>query len=138
MSVRDHLRGLYEQHQKLTPQLVVAEATPEDHPLHEYFEWDNEVAGPAYREHQARQLIRSVRIQYVDDEVSERSVRAFVSVPDHEEREDRSYRSVEDVVGDPFLRQLALRDMERDWKAMKRRYASFAEFADMIREDLAS
>lgn len=35
-------------------------------------------------------------------------------------------------------RALVLRDMERDWKQLRSRYETFAEFTEMIRKDIAS
>lgn len=46
----------------LTPKAVVEEARPEDAPLHPAFEWDNDTAAEKYREHQATNLIRRVRV----------------------------------------------------------------------------
>lgn len=54
------LRRIEKKHGKVTPKLLVAEAEPEKHPLHSEFEWDDSIAGPLYREDQARTLIRSV------------------------------------------------------------------------------
>jgi hypothetical protein len=54
------LRRLEKKHGYVSPKLLVDEAAPENHPLHDQFEWDDEVAGPLYRENQARVLIRSV------------------------------------------------------------------------------
>jgi len=47
---------------ELTAPLVVQDARPDDAPLHPVFEWNDEVAAELHREHQARNLIRSVQI----------------------------------------------------------------------------
>ena len=47
----------------LTPQRVVAAARDASNPLHGQFEWDDSVAGEAYRIEQARSLVRSIKIE---------------------------------------------------------------------------
>lgn len=47
---------------ELTPEGLVEAATPPEHPLHDYFEWDDAKAGAKYRIDQARTLIRSVKV----------------------------------------------------------------------------
>lgn len=66
---------------KLTPKGVVAAARDPAHPLHSYFEWDDAQAAAAYREDQARQLIRSVNIQITVEERVITSV-GYVHDPD--------------------------------------------------------
>jgi hypothetical protein len=46
----------------LTPPVVVEESRPEDAPLHPAFEWRDPIAAERYREHQASQLIRRVKV----------------------------------------------------------------------------
>lgn len=135
MSIRDELQQLYNEHKRLTPELVVKAAESEHHPLHTHFEWDDRVAGESWRRHQAQDMIQSVKIVYVDDRNVERSVRRFHSVPAEEGRE---YRTTEDIITDPFMKELVLSDMKRDWEVLKRRWESFDEFTNMIKEDIAS
>jgi hypothetical protein len=44
-------------------QIVLRAANPE-HPAHEYFEWDDAVAGHSFRVQQARQLIDEVSVEF--------------------------------------------------------------------------
>jgi hypothetical protein len=134
-SLRDHLQAIYDDHGELTPALVVDEARPKSHPLHSRFEWNNTVAGERWRQAQAQELIRSVKVVYREPTEKEpgRSVRAFHAV----RRENGNvYEPVDKVVDDPFMKRLVLADMEREWKALRRRYEQFAEFAEMVRADL--
>jgi hypothetical protein len=64
----------------LSAKTVVDESRPDDAVLHPVFEWDDEVAGERYREHQATTLIRSVRV--VVDPADETGVTepAFINV----------------------------------------------------------
>ena len=128
--------GIREKHGQLVPDLVVREAEPVDHPLHDRFEWDDAVAGPAYRRAQAHELIQSVRVVYrpADDVSPERTVRAFHAV--RAESGAYVYETAEGVVRDPVAAAVLLRDMEREWQALKRRFEQFAEFREMVRRDL--
>lgn len=135
MSLRDQLQAIYDGHGKLTPAIVVDEARDESHPLHTRFEWDDAAAGESWRRQQAHELIRSVRVVYreADEKNPERSVRAY-----HAVRTDdgHSYEPVEKVTEDDFTRRLVLADMEREWKALHRRYQQFGEFLKMVRRDV--
>jgi hypothetical protein len=136
VSLRDQLQAVYDQHGTLTPQLVVELARDPAHPLHGRFDWDDRSAGEAWRREQARQLIRSVRVVYreADDKEAAKSVRAFHAV---RTEVGSVFEPVEKVVADEFLSQLILRDMQRDWLTLKRRYESFEEFWRMVRADAA-
>lgn len=132
--LRDEMEAIRSTYGDLTPAVVVAAATPDDHPLHHRFEWDDKIAGPKYREMQAAALIRVVHITYRKGD-EERKVRAYQAIPSEESPACR-YEPTEEVLEDPFRRQLVLTNMEREWKSLRRRYEHLAEFASMIRKDL--
>lgn len=136
--LREQLQSIYDQHGKLTPELLVEVARPETHPLHSrVFDRAPSEAAEAWYRHRAHELIRSVKVVYRDaDETSaEKSVRAFHAVrspgPD-----PYVYEPVDEVMADDFKRTLVLRDMEREWKTLYRRYNQFVEFAEMVSGDL--
>jgi hypothetical protein len=138
VSLRDELQAIYDQHGRLTPELVVQVARPRGHPLHDrVFDRAPKQAAEAWYRHRAHELIRSVRVVYRDaDEAGpERSVRAYHAVPTPA---GPVYEPAEMVALDPFQRQLLLRQMERDWKALRARYGMFAEFAELVAGDLAA
>lgn len=131
-TLREHLQSIYDQHQKLTPRLVVDEARDQGHPLHNRFEWDDAVAGEKYRQSQAAELIRSVKVKYsVGDKAGE--VRSWVSVA---RSDGHVYEPVEKVAEDDVSRRIVLRAMEREFNQMKDRYSQFAEFTDMLRREV--
>jgi hypothetical protein len=132
--VRDHLLAIRAERAELTAATVVAAATPKSHPLHDRFEWDNRVAGHQYRLVQAAELIRTVHVEVVIDDRPEK-VRAFVSVP---RPEGRRYEPTDEVAQDPFARTLVLREMERDWRSLRRRWEHETAFMAMVSADLAS
>lgn len=132
MNLRDSLQAIYEQRGKLTPAIVVDEAKVKGHPLHQRFDWDNKIAGPKWREVQAQELIRSVKIKYRFGDRTE-TCRYFVSV----ERDDGFvYEPAEDVMRDEILTEIVLRTMERDWRQLQSRYGHFKEFVELIRQGL--
>lgn len=60
---------------RLTPQNVVADARNRNSPLHDIFEWDDAKAADQYRLEQARELIRSVKIEVVTEERTVSTIR---------------------------------------------------------------
>ena len=55
-------------HGKLTPRLVVADASDPRSPLHDQFEWNDTEAAIKYREDQARRLIRNIMVRVTVDD----------------------------------------------------------------------
>jgi hypothetical protein len=80
---------------ELTPEEIVAEAEtlPEDHPLHQSFEWNDGLAAHAHRLHQARSLLNRYRLQIVITSSTRavETVRAplFIRHPEAEPHEQR-------------------------------------------------
>jgi hypothetical protein len=134
--LRDELLAVRSQHGKLTPQLVVDAARNPEHPLHSRFEWDDAVAGEAWRRQQAHELIRKAKVVYREagETEPEKSVRAFVAI---RAEEGHVFDPVEEVAQDPFRQRLVLADMEREWKALFARYKEFEEFLSLVRQDVS-
>lgn len=132
-TLRDQLQTIYDRRGRLTPAIVVDEARDASHPLHHRFEWDDTVAGAKWREAQAHELIRSVKISYATSTGGTRDVRAFHAV---RQPVGHVYEPVERVVEDDTMRAVVLADMERQWRELRRRFEHFEEFAQMIRRDL--
>ena len=84
----------------LRPADVVEAARDPESPLHSHFEWDDTEAAEKWREEQARQLIRNVRIEVGTS--SPVLVRAFVSLP-VDRQNGAGYRRFEDVIDNDFL-----------------------------------
>jgi len=76
---------------RLSARDVVSESKPKTAPLHGCFEWKDSVAGELYREHQARNLIRAVRVVLDDASTGP----AFVSVKRDEPNGRSYYQSAE-------------------------------------------
>lgn len=63
------LERIYKKHKVVTVEVVLAEASKATHPLHSYFEWDNDVAAEKYRTVQAYSLIMASKftVQLVEN-----------------------------------------------------------------------
>jgi hypothetical protein len=134
MSLRDQLEMIREKHGYLDPEVVVAEARHKNHPLHGRFEWDDKVAGEAWRREQAHRLIQSVRIKYTANE-QPKDVRAYLPVP-RPDSPRPTYEPTEDVMRDEFTRRIVLAQMEREWQTLKSRYGDLTEFGVMVAASL--
>lgn len=134
--LRGILTDIYTARGDLTPKIVVDEARDTDHPLHHRFEWDNSIAGEKYREIQAAQIIRSVKITYnAAGSTEPRTVRGFLPL----QREDSpaaSYRPVHEVFANELTREMVLRQFRMEWQQLKARYSHLEEFAAIIRDSL--
>lgn len=131
------LQEIYDTNQRLTPELVLDEASSESHPLHGYFDWDDSTAAYKFRLNQASHLIRSIRIVYRETAKGEaKSVRAWVAP--RMRSEPHAYQPADIVAADPLMRSMVLRQMERDWKSMKERYHDFKEFWHLIESENTS
>lgn len=132
-SLREQLDEIRSQYGRLTPRLIVDEARDPRHPLHHRFEWDDGLAAEKWRREQARALIRSVAVRYVNPRGEVDKVRAFHAVRTAQHYE---YQPVDVISQDPIMTELVRKDMEREWRTLKRRWGRFDEFLDMVRKDL--
>ena len=135
-NLREQLNRVRADRGRLTPESVVEAATPEDHPLHSRFEWNDSVAGHEYRKVQAAELIRSVRVTYAETRDGEpKSVRAFVAV--RGEAASSTYEPIGEVVEDEFARRLLLQQCRREVAALERKYGHLQEFAEIMGRQIA-
>lgn len=133
--LRSELEGVRDRFGRLTPTVVVEAATPEDAPLHSRFEWNDRVAGHKYRLDQARELIRSVRVEYISREGEFVPVRGYISVS-REGSESPEYVPLTEVAEDPVQRAIVLRAAEREWRSLFVKYSHLSEFLELVREDV--
>lgn len=135
MDIREYLLKVRREHGLLTPGIVVEVSRPVEAPLHSHFEWDDARAADLHRLEQAREIIRSVKITYVDGDGAVARTRAFASIQ-MTSPAVRAYVPVEEIAADPVLTELALRDAEREWRSLFTRYRHLKGFLDSVREDL--
>lgn len=135
MSLRSQLQAIYDKHGSLTAEIVVDEARPADHPLHDLiFDRSRKDAADAWYLHRADTLIRSVKIKrsLADGELI--SVRAFSPVRPNQ---PGVFDPFDEIVQDPVASAVLLAQMEREWKSMWTRYSHLRQFIDMIRQEMS-
>lgn len=91
---------------RLTPQQVVEAATPDDHPLHDQFEWRDGVAAHQFRLDQARTLIRTVEVRIRIEKRIVRTV-AYIRDPDSDP-DQQGYVSVTKLRQNPDAARVAV------------------------------
>jgi hypothetical protein len=99
-----------------------------DSALHQYFQWDDEVAGHGFRLLQARKLIGRVKVRL--EEAPGRPIRAYVSLLD--DRGGIGYRTTVMVLADSEMRRALLRQALAEFRAWRARYKSLEELADIF------
>lgn len=127
-SVGSRLHHIRNAKGRLTAGDVVEDAKPKNSVLHEYFEWDDEVAAGKYRTDQARHLIRSIVV--VEDE-GDTPVRAFAKVRVDDEN---TYEPISVVMSNPRLRMQVLKEVSDQIEALKAKLAALEGFSDVLVE----
>ena len=129
MTIRDHLEAIYEKYGELTPEHVVAEARDENHPLHAHvFDRSPSDAAEAWYRHRAHRLIQRVTVTYESDH-GPRDVRQFHAV---QTERGTTFEPTEQIAASPFLRELTLRNMEREYRTLEAKYGHFVEFLALL------
>lgn len=121
---------------RLSPRILVEAATPEESPLHGFFEWNDAKAGEKYRLAQAGALIRQwhgavLKIDEKAKVVHIESVRRLQSPGGLRGHGQDSYRPVEDILSDPEQREDLLATVLKELQAYRKRYAELEELAHL-------
>ena len=139
MTAQDILQKLAQEHGQLTPEIVIDYASPQNSPLHKFFQWDDSKAAELYRLEQARGLIRRIKVEYVTEETKTVTVRAYHCITpeiptideDGEEQTNRGvYVPLETAMSD--YRSQLMAQCKRDMDGFKRKYAALKEVASVI------
>lgn len=111
---------------RLTGDLVYETARDVEHPLHALvFDCAPEEAGERYYRLRARAVVRMVTIRRrIDDEVL--TLRRYRMIT--RESGSRSYEDIDQIKQDPVAQELLRRDMLRDLRGLKQRYADLERF----------
>ena len=106
----------------LTKKTLVDASRPEDAPLHNEFEWDDEVAAEEWRKRQAQNMISNLSIVLVETEDEEVTpVRAFYATELHHYENIRAIITNEEKKDDLLIRAI------RELQAFKRKYRILTE-----------
>ena len=106
---------------------VLAAARSRKSPLHRLFEWDDGIAAEAYRRHQARHLIGSIRLI---SNTNEPPARAFVSL--RLRADGTRYRTNAIVTGSGELQAALLHQALGELRAMRVRYRSLTNLCVLL------
>ena len=125
------------EHGKVTSELLLKDAEPEDSPLHELFEWDDAVAGHKYRLTQATNVIINLAIE-VEKEQKPKKIRAYYNVSDSE-RKGR-FINAETAFANPDTKEIILKRAYREMQSFMQKYENLTEFAPVFKaiEDIKS
>lgn len=113
--------------EKATPHNIVELARDEKSILHNYFEWDNEIAGEKYREEQAKLMLRCIIVHEEKEDDKETTVRAWISTT-----EKYVYDRVEAVLSNEKEYENMLKTALRELESFKRKYKSLKELKPLF------
>jgi len=126
--VGEEVQRLSDSDAGLKPEHLVEVAKSEESLLHPLFTWDDKEAAKKYRNHEARNVINSLRVTV---QVEDREVQApaFVSVGHTVMTQERGegYRPVTVVINDPDFASEARADALSRLRAVRQRYASLED-----------
>ena len=135
-AISDRLSELAESNGgRLTPDIVVEDARQKSSPLHNYFEWNTKQAAYHYWRAQARQLIKSVKIE-IRTETRKIRVVAYVHDPDCSEKE-QGYISIMQLKSETDkARDAIVSEFSRAAAALERAHniAAVLDMADDVSE----
>lgn len=111
----------------VTPRDIVDAARSGNSPIHEFFEWNDKKAADLFRVEQARNMLRSIRVRYIEDGTP-KEARAFaVTKTNAYEDEPRQYRSFQVLYGDSAFAANMMDNAITDIMAWKKRYSPYAD-----------
>ena len=132
--INSEVQRIYDRDGSVRPTTLVDESKPEEAPLHNHFEWNNDKAGEEYRLIQARKIIRVAVIKTKDDEEPERVVhvpRAVIVKGDKE----GYYKPVSVVAQSVGEFQLALDEASRKLASAKQAVTALEKAASVRGDD---
>lgn len=112
----------------LTPSTLLEASTPEDAPLHNEFEWQDDIAAVKYREEQARHLINNLRIVTEETEPVKAFVPLEVKIGEHS-----NYEPVLEVLQEDEKREKLLARAKWELSIFKEKYENLKELDGVIK-----
>lgn len=116
---------------RITPDAVIADAQDKESPLHGVFEWDDSKAAHQYRLEQARELIRSVKVEIV---TSERIISTVRYIRDPSAAGEQGYVEVSKIRGEREIALTALRSEIGRLSTIAERVEGLSYALDLISE----
>jgi hypothetical protein len=120
------------EHGDVAPAEIVKQAKRKNNPLHKCFDWDDKIAGPKWRMHQARKLINHLVVEVTSDD-QRRVVRQYhvVRSAGDDDAPKTSYEALENILRDPDKRLQLLSDVLRQLVSLRNRYRDIQELAQV-------
>lgn len=136
--IRAALLALYEAHDGMLSAREVVEAARDNaSPLHDEFEWDDDMAAEQYRLAQAGMLIRRVKLTIIKmhpktKKVTAEITRQFQANPSPQSgSRERGFDTIEEMLSDASKREALLAMVVKEMQSYRRRYAQLSELADV-------
>ena len=111
----------------LTAKSLLDASRDENAPLHDAFEWRDEVAGELYREDQARHIIRSL---CVEKEQSSEPVKAYFNIT----QDDRKYEHIDAILKKPDDMQKLLESALLELRAIQKKYSQLKMLSGIFQQ----
>jgi hypothetical protein len=147
--VGEELERLKQHDGDLRPERVVKAAEDVKSRLHKHFTWDDEEAAFLHRVDEARYLIRSIEVYYIDQKEETKPIKAFYNVvktPSNKPNVDvealpyRTYVSLQDVLeNNDYRSQVIVRALQEAeyWAERYRQYQELEGITTVIDEHVA-
>jgi len=116
---------------KIHAEDVVRAARPAKSPLHAAFEWDDSEAAEQYRLTQAREVMRSIVVRYVNAPADAPPTRLYVNVD--RGTADSAYMEIAVALGQPEFKDQILERALREAQEYQRRYQDILELSLIFR-----
>lgn len=111
----------------LTAENIVNASREELAPLHNEFEWDNDVAAEEWRKRQAQNMIGNLSIIIAETEdIPSEPVRAFFSTELHH------YENIRVIMTDATKKNNLLQKAIRELQSFKKKYATLSELSNIF------
>lgn len=122
------MNGLAAQN-NLSAKALVDVSRPVDAPLHNEFEWDDNVAAEKWREQQGRVMIAMISV-IVDDAVQQEPVRAYV----HIEEQQPNYEPITLIVKSEDKAEKLFRQALKELASFRDKYNSLKQFKKLFED----
>lgn len=107
---------------------VVDAARPEDSPIHHGFEWDDSRAAEGFRQVQAREMLRNIRVLVGTEEVEPH--RVFLNVI--QEGEGQGYATTAKILSDEDLHEQVIQTAKAQLEGWAKRYKEIKELGSIV------
>ena len=116
----------------ITPVIIVKKAKAKKSVLHNYFEWDNSIAGQKYRIHQARSLINHIEVKIIRENKPDEKIKMFHNIKVVPESKDRGYVSLQAVLDSPDYHNQVIAQALLEVTSWHHRYKQYLELSPIF------